>query len=60
MSAASQGERMEPTTGAKKPNPRGAGSTDHAALRERLRRKGQARAGSNPRAEETGKGGGGP
>jgi hypothetical protein len=51
---------MAPTgdTGDKKGNPRGAGDTDRAALRERLRHKGKARAGSNPRAEEIGKGGG--
>lgn len=49
---------MTEPTGPKKGNPRGAGDTDRAALRERLRRKGRERAGGNPRAEEIGKGGG--
>ena len=48
---------MAPTTGERK-NPRGAGDLDRAALRERIRRKGQQRAGDNPRAEETGRSGG--
>jgi hypothetical protein len=47
-------------TGDKKANPRGAGDTSRAELRERIRHKGQARAGNNHRAEETGRGGGGP
>jgi hypothetical protein len=51
---------VAPTDGEKKGNPRGAGDRDRAALRRRLRSKGQARAGDNPRAEEIGKGGGGP
>jgi hypothetical protein len=49
---------MAPSPEKKKGNPRGAGDQDRAALRERIRRKGQARAGDNPRAEEVGRGGG--
>lgn len=49
---------MAPTDGVKKGNPRGAGDTDRSALRERIRRKGQQRAGDNPRPEETGRSGG--
>ncbi len=46
---------------ARKPgNLRGAGSTERKELRDRLRSKGQARRGDNPRAEEIGRGGGGP
>ena len=41
-------------------NPRGAGDGDRKALRDRLRNKGQARAGDGGKPEMTGQSGGGP
>ena len=41
-------------------NHRGAGDPDRKALRERLRNKGQSRAGDGGRPEMTGQSGGGP